>query len=203
MALKPDTSQLEAYLECTETIDWRAEEIVETARKIVGESDSDVESARRLFEWVRDQIPHSKDAGAETVTCRASDVLKHGAGICYAKSHLLAAMLRAVGIPAGFSYQLLAHDPPYEGKVVHGFNGVYLSSLGRWVRVDCRGNTNWINAQFNIQDEQLAFIPDENRGEFTDERIFAAPLPSVIRCLTEAISVSAMWPNLPSELPIE
>jgi len=36
------------------------------------------------------------------VTCKASDVLIYGTGYCYAKSHLLAALLRANAIPAGF-----------------------------------------------------------------------------------------------------
>ena len=46
---------------------------------------TDLSRGRRLYEWVRDEIPHSKDAGHEIVTCRASEVLRHRTGICYAK----------------------------------------------------------------------------------------------------------------------
>jgi len=42
----------------------------------------------------------------DVVTCSASEVLREGTGICFAKSHLLAALLRAVGIPAGLCYQV-------------------------------------------------------------------------------------------------
>jgi len=199
--MKPETESIERFLECTDVIDWKSPEILEAVASIVPAASSDAHNARTLFEWVRDRIPHSKDAGLEAVTCRASDVLKHCTGICYAKSHLLAALLRAAGIPAGFCYQLLRHDPPFEGMVVHGFNGVYLASQSRWIRVDCRGNTGDINAQFSLEDGQLAFTPGAERGEFTDERIFCSPLPAVVQCLTESTNVSAMWPRLPSELP--
>lgn len=191
----------EDFLESTEVIDWRNAEILDAARSIAGSSDSDVEVSRRLFEWVRDSIPHSKDAGVECVTCKASDVLRQRTGICYAKSHLLAAMLRAMGIPAGFGYQLLCADPPYAGMVLHGFNGVFLRSQNRWFRVDCRGNTGSIDAQFWLGEERLAFPPDASRGEYTDDRIFRAPLPDVIRCLTNADSVTSMWRGLPNKLP--
>lgn len=199
--MKPETARIDGFLECTDVIDWTSPAIRDAVSSLVSPGSTDVEIARTLFEFVRDQIPHSKDAGLEAVTCKASDVMQYGSGICYAKSHLLAAMLRAKGIPAGFGYQLLCHDPPYSGMVVHGFNGVFLASQSRWIRVDCRGNTGCIDAQFNLDHEQLAFPPDAKRGEFTDQRIFVSPLPAVIRCLTEHKSVTSMWPHLPKEIP--
>ena len=54
-------------------------------------------TARACFEFVRDQIKHSRDYEMDPTTWKASDVLLHGTGYCYAKSHLLAAMLRANG----------------------------------------------------------------------------------------------------------
>jgi hypothetical protein len=199
--MKPKPDMSERYLESSDVIDWKSSAIREAVLSLVSPVSTDVEAARKLFEFVRDEIPHSKDVGPEVVTCNASDVLKYGTGICYAKSHLLAAMLRARGIPAGFGYQLLRHGPPYSGMVVHGFNGVFLASQRCWIRVDCRGNTGCINAQFNLDHEQLAFPPDAKRGEFTDERIFVAPLPAVIHCLTKSKSVTSMWPNLPNYIP--
>ena len=52
---------------------------------------------KRCFEFVRDEIQHSGDTLRNPVTCKASDVLQHRTGYCYAKSHLLAALLRANG----------------------------------------------------------------------------------------------------------
>jgi len=60
------------------------------------------------FHWVRDQVDHSSDHQKNPVTCRASKVLAHRTGYGYAKSHLLAALLRANQIPAGLCDQRLA-----------------------------------------------------------------------------------------------
>jgi transglutaminase-like putative cysteine protease len=92
--MKPETPDLDRYLEASEVVDWHSPEIVALAHALTDGLETDVEQAMRLFDWVRDEIPHSKDAGHEVVTCRASDVLRHRTGICYAKSHLLAALLR-------------------------------------------------------------------------------------------------------------
>ena len=149
--MTPESSQLSDYLAVTEIVDADHPAIKSQARSIVGFAEIDVDQARCLFTWVRDEIPHSKDIGVETVTCRASEVLEHRTGICYAKSHLLAALLRSIGIPAGFCYQLLCKDPPHTGMELHGFNGIYIKSLGKWLCVDARGNTGAIDAQFNTQ----------------------------------------------------
>ena len=71
------------------------------------------------------------------MTCSASQVLLHGTGFCYAKGHLLAALLRANAIPVGSCYQRLRIDgtgPPF---CLHGFNSVHLPAIG-WYRIDAR-----------------------------------------------------------------
>lgn len=65
-------------------------------------------SPSKYIDFVRDQIRHSADYRPNPVTCKASEVLRHGTGYCYAKSHLLAALLRANGVPAGLCYQRLS-----------------------------------------------------------------------------------------------
>ena len=72
------------------------------------------------------------------VTCKAS-TCSQLERLLLSKSHLLAALLRANGIPAGFCYQRLSIDdigPPFS---LHGFNAVWLQEYG-WYRVDARGN---------------------------------------------------------------
>lgn len=78
----------------------------------------------------------------------------------------LAAFLRAVNIPAGFCYQVLRSGAYPSIMVLHGLNGIYVPSLGRWIRVDPRGNTNGINAQFSLEEEQLAFSMVPDQGEY-------------------------------------
>ena len=62
------------------------------------------------YEYVRDNNSLSADINEDVLTCTASEVLEVGHGICFAKSHLLAALLRAKSIPTGFCYQKLILD---------------------------------------------------------------------------------------------
>jgi transglutaminase-like putative cysteine protease len=100
---------MKKYLEATEYIDWEASEILAQANALAEGSSESEEVAQKCFEFVRDEIKHSWDYKINPVTCKASDVLKHGTGYCYAKSHLLAALLRANSIPAGLCYQRLTY----------------------------------------------------------------------------------------------
>ena len=127
----------QAYLRATDIIDWHDPAIEQLAARLAAETP--LETAKRCFEWVRDNVHHSYDYHQNPVTWRASDVLREGTGYCYAKSHLLAALLRANGIPAGFCYQRLTaySDDQYS---LHGLNMVYLPEFG-WYSVDARQQT--------------------------------------------------------------
>ncbi|MCL4193733.1 MAG: transglutaminase-like domain-containing protein [Thermoguttaceae bacterium] len=195
--LLPESEDLGEYLECTEIVDWQAAEIRGQAEALGEGAASDLERVRRIYEWVRDEIPHSADASHETVTCRASEVLRCRTGLCFAKAHLVAAMLRAAGIPAGFCYQVLRYDARSTRLVLHGLNGVYLASAGRWIRLDARGNKPGIEARFSPGGERLAFVADPALGESTMETVFVRPLPVVLRCLMSYSSVTELLANLP------
>src|SRR5437016_5375555 len=104
-------NRMERYLESSEYIDWKHPAVTAKAAEFARPGGSDVDVAKRCFDSVRDAVSHSWDHRRNPVTCKASDVLRHGTGYCYAKSHLLAALLRANGIPAGLCYQRLALEP--------------------------------------------------------------------------------------------
>jgi transglutaminase-like putative cysteine protease len=192
--------KLDNYLVADEVVDWKHPAVQAKAQTIVAGVANDVEKARLLFEWVRDEIPHSKDIESDVVTCSASEVLSAGTGICFAKSHLLAAFLRGVRIPAGFYYQVLRRDPPFEGLALHGLNGMFLPSLEKWIRVDPRGNTGNINAQFSTEREQLAFPMESSAGEFIYETIYSSPARVIVETLTKFNNRTVMWPHLPTGL---
>jgi transglutaminase-like putative cysteine protease len=197
----PESDELRDYLASDSVIDWQAPAVRQKALELTESLSDDVAKARCLYEWVRDAIPHTHDAGLDVVTCSASEVLQYGTGICFAKSHLLAALLRAVGIPAGFCYQVLQIDPPLDDEtVLHGFNAIYLASLDRWIRVDARGNTGGINAQFSAKKEQLACAMDPAADEFIYEAIFAAPVESVVNGLRRYDNMEELWQDLPQSL---
>src|SRR6187399_1388149 len=136
---------MQRFLDSTAIIDWHQPLVRELAGRLHGGEADAVAVARRCFEWVRDQIPHTSDHHLAPVTCEASQVLTQGTGFCYSKSHLLAALLRANGIPAGFVYQRLSLG---EGQFcLHGLNAVWISQFG-WCRLDARGNRSDLSAEF-------------------------------------------------------
>ena len=186
---------MEEYLQASEIIDWQEPTVLELANKIVSGDQTQEETAKVCFEWVRDQIFHSVDYQMNPMSCRASDVLKYRTGYCYAKSHLLAALLRANSIPVGFCYQRLSVDDQGAPYCLHGFNAVYLPRFG-WYRIDPRGNRQGINAQFSPPHEQLAYkvkLP----GEEDLQTIFPKPLPVVV----EALQAHNTWDELLRHLP--
>jgi transglutaminase-like putative cysteine protease len=187
------------YLEATAIVDWDHPEVLALARDLAGSQGDQVAVARRCFEWVRDEIKHSGDFRLNPVTCTASQVLLHRTGFCYAKSHLLAALLRANAIPAGFCYQRLSIDgagPPF---CLHGFNAVHLPGIG-WYRIDARGDRDGISTAFNPPSERLAFSPRLD-GEADFDGVLPSPLAVVVEALSRHGSYAQLVDNLPDLEP--
>lgn len=183
------------YLASSTYIDSDHPAVRAKAAELAADAVGDAAIAARCFAFVRDEIAHSWDYQRNPVTCRASDVLQHGTGYCYAKSHLLAALLRANGIPAGLCYQRLAVGeigPPF---CLHGLNAVYLQDFG-WYRIDARGSKPGVAAAFTPPQEQLAFpvLAPEERDL---PEIWAEPLPQVIASLTGHATVQDVAAHLP------
>ena len=191
-----------AYLEASELIDHAHPAIAvwAAAREAGGRSDVDI--AWEAFEFVRDGIAHSWDIQSDRVTVKASEVLEHREGICYAKSHLLAALLRRQSIPAGVCYQRLTlGDTPDTGYCIHALNTVYLPSLGRWIRLDARGNKPGVDAQFSLDAEQLAFAVRLDMGECDYGVNYALPHPAIAATLAAHTDCRTMYAyGLPTEL---
>ena len=183
------------FLKSTEVIDWNHPDVLSKARELSKNTADVNEIARRCFEWVRDSIQHSSDFRRNPVTCSASQVLKEGTGYCYAKSHLLAALLRGNGIRAGFCYQRLSvrgDGAPYS---LHGLNAIHLPEYG-WYRADSRGNKPGVDARFTPPTERLAFevtLPEERNFP----EILAEPLPVVVSALRNYSRWDELYENLP------
>jgi len=183
------------YLSATDVIDWQHPEVVALAQQLAAAQATVDAIAQACFVWVRDEICHSFDYEMNPVTWRASDVLRHRTGYCFAKSHLLAALLRANEIPAGFCYQRLSIDDQGAPYSLHGFNAMYLPEVG-WYRVDPRGNKPGVNAQFLPPHEHLAYTPRlPEEADFP--AILAAPLPIVVTALQTYTTWDAMLHHLP------
>ena len=150
----------------TLSIDYMDPFIQNKVRKLMNQSEDNLDYMKRCYMFVRDEIPHSWDIETNIVSRTAGDVLKNKTGICWTKSCLLAALLRAEGIPSGISYQLLTRaDDASEGYMIHALNTVHIKDLNKWIRLDARGNKENINAYFSLDEEHLAYSIRSEFGE--------------------------------------
>lgn len=202
MILVCESKNLNDYLLESDEVNYSSPIIKEKVKKLFNVLQTEVEKVKVAFEFVRDEISHSWDIQSRRITCDASEVLAYKEGICYAKSHLLASLLRSQGIPTGFCYQrLMLFDTPEAGYSIHALNAVYLKPLNRWVRLDARGNKKGIDAQFSIEEERLAFHIQEKFDEKDYPMIYVNPHPKTVATLTAHDDGLAMYQfNLPDSL---
>ncbi|MCR2822581.1 transglutaminase-like domain-containing protein [Lederbergia panacisoli] len=202
MEMIAESTDIYDYLKELDVVNFSHPLIQESVAELFSEGQSEIEKAKIGYMFVRDQISHSWDIQSPKITCKASDVIKYKEGICYAKSNLLAALLRSQGIPTGFCYQrLMIFDTPDKGYSIHALNGVFLSSLNRWIRVDVRGNKPGVQAEFSIKEEILAFSIQEKFDERDYPIIYTEPNPKTIAALEGNIDAIEMYKyNLPDFL---
>lgn len=190
---------MEPFLQEHPYIDYSHPLIRAKAAELFDGLEDDIQKAKAAYEFVRDEIPHTFDIQSDTITAKASDVLKYKTGICHGKANLLAALLRSQGIPTGFCYQRLTLlDDDSKGYVVHCYNAVYLN--GRWIRLDARSNKPGINAQFSLAEPVLAYPCRQQYDEYFWPGIYAAPHPATMRVLEEAKCLQDVLDNLPDTI---
>ncbi|MEM9174348.1 MAG: transglutaminase family protein [Myxococcota bacterium] len=194
----PESDDLGRYLEDTITIDWQSPGVMEKARAVLEGEESPESRLEALFRFVRDEIPHAFDVQPEKVTCSASQVLREGQGMCYAKSHLLAGMLRYAGYPTGFCYARLASENQRSGFVLHGFNAVYWSQSASWLFLDASGRAETPPAAVRYAAPWvLPFEVDPEAGESFVPEIFRRPPKRIVDLLEGAPDFEAVSRNLP------
>lgn len=225
----PETSDLGRYLEDTITIDWQTPAVSQQARALLSQAATPAEGIEAIFRFVRDDIRHSFDLGADLdphldpdvtsasrraalegmdaqrlrrgVSCSASEVLALGHGLCYAKSHLLAALLRFAGHPTGFCYVRLVDDERPGRFVLHGFNAVYWPPSASWILLDARGNRGEIASECRFEAPfSLAYVPDPELGESLLPGILKRPGKRVVDALERAPDLEALRRNLPDRV---
>ncbi len=188
-----ESNNIEDYLEMNEVIDYDHKLIADKCRELEKGTEDEISLIKKIYEFVRDDVHHSGDIGEMRVTCEASEVLEFGHGICCAKAHLFAAMLRFFGIPAGFCYQKLCSSEDVNKKVLHGLNAVYLKDLDKWIRLDARGNRPGLDAQFCIDEEKIAWPVNKELGEEDNPVIFKEPNSTVVEVLKKSNDRKELW----------
>lgn len=191
----PTPSFDERFTQSTRWIDAAHPAVRERARKLAQAGPDPTAVAGACFLWVRDRIRHIGDHRLDHVARFASEVLESESGICWAKSHLLAALLRANGLPAALAYQRLASEGTRTGFVLHGLNAVWLPSRG-WYRLDARGARPDLKAEFAPPREVLPFAP-VLPGERTFPGLWAEPVAPIRESLERHRTRGALWTELP------
>lgn len=192
-----EPSDLAPYLAFSTIVDADHAAVAERARQLAdGDDNGEFGVLRRCYEWVSNEVAHSMDCAAETVPCTASEVLAAGHGLCYAKSHLLAALLRANGIPTGFDYQRLGDDRG--GYALHGLNTVYLSEHSVWLRLDPRGKADGA-VRLPAPKNRLLFSA-AGPGELDYRLNLPEPVPEVVRLLRGAEVLGPALDKLPQSV---
>lgn len=201
MKLQLESEQLEEYLqEIDGVIDFESPTLQKEIAGIKQKAESKPERAELAFKVARDNISHSFDTKSQAVTISAEDALKTQNGICFAKSHALAALLRGLGIPAGFCYQRVLRKGTVEsGYALHGLNAVYLEENG-WFRVDPRGNKEGIHSEFSPTQEKLAYPIRPELGEVDYPNVFTKPLDSVLSAMKGSKDTQTLFFNRPEAL---
>lgn len=199
MQLQIESNNIKDYLkEIPPVIQINTPLIQKQIASLMAQTDSPKERAELAFEIARDKIQHSfDDKKCEIVTISAEETLANKEGICFAKSHLLGSLLRGMGIPTGFCYQL--KNNPKAGYVLHGLNAIYLEDTG-WFRVDPRGNKPGVDAQFSTDKEQLAYSIDPSKGEIDYPNVFAEPLVNVIKAMEDSKNVKDLFYKRPESI---
>jgi transglutaminase-like putative cysteine protease len=137
--LLPD---LDIYLRPTWFVDSDSPPVAEFARSTIGDADTHVEKAVKLYYAVRDSVRYDPYAIVlDPDAFRASAVLAAKVGFCVQKAILMAAVTRAVGIPARLGYADVRNHLTTKRLralmgtdvfVYHGYTELYLD--GRWVK---------------------------------------------------------------------
>jgi transglutaminase-like putative cysteine protease len=135
-------NDIERYLRSSPTIDSDNDFIKQKAVALTKSEQTAADKAKRLFYWVRDIIKYNPLVPMEIfVDYRASKTLKRGEGFCVEKAAVLAALARAVGIPARLHLadirNHLVSDRLREVMGTnlfsyHGYTELYIS--GKWVK---------------------------------------------------------------------
>ncbi|SOC06180.1 transglutaminase superfamily protein [Ureibacillus xyleni] len=200
MNLIAESIEIGNYLEELPVVNFSHHLLQKRAKTLFSDNQSDIEKVKIAFEFVRDQIAQSLDIESRYVPCKASDVLKYGEGVCFAKANLLAALLRSQTIPTGFCYQRLRIKNITETRfALHALNAVFIPSVGRWIRLDARGNKVGLQSEFSIYEEKLPYTPDESLGEMDYPIIYTKPNIEAMAVLERSTDALQMYRHdLPS-----
>jgi hypothetical protein len=135
--LKNLPDDVKRYTKPSATIDSDDKEIVRLASELISGEDDLYVIAFKLGEWTKKNVDYDLSTLTESVSQKASWVLKNREGVCDELTNLFIAMNRALGIPAKFvSGVAYTNSEQFEeGFGPHGWAEIYFPDYG-WVPFD-------------------------------------------------------------------
>ncbi|NLO24608.1 MAG: transglutaminase domain-containing protein, partial [Clostridiales bacterium] len=148
------------YLAPSAYIDSDHEDIKDIAKDLTEKSVTDMEKIRAIHKWATSNIEYDYNAyleGDNTMRA-ASEIIKRGKGTCRDYSFVVAALARALGIPARVVYGSTAGAGGWDAQL-HAWNELYAD--GRWVTVDTTWDAGYIKeGKFVASPTEKYFDPD-------------------------------------------
>lgn len=195
---------MEKYLKPTPIIDSDNESIREKAQELTQKHEDDIDKAKALFYFVRDEFKYNPYVPKHLAEhFQASNSLTRGEGYCVQKAVLLVTLARAGGIPARLGFAVIRNNlmPRKLYQIMrtnilpwHGYAELYLQ--GKWVKATpafdlkmCRKN-GLIPVEFDGRNDAKLHLHDQegklhieylmDRGPFDD-----VPLDQIRKALME------------------
>jgi len=138
---QPESEQVDAvYTRPNAMVTSEDKQVVELARKAVGNATDPWEKSKRIVHWVSQNL---RDKNFATGFAPASEVARNLSGDCTEHGVLVAAMCRAVDVPSRVVVGLVYADR-LGGFGYHLWNEVYVNR--RWVAVDASFDQDTVDA---------------------------------------------------------
>jgi hypothetical protein len=146
--------EVKTYLRSTRQVPADKPEIIETARRLTADSETEFDAVQQILSWLVDKMQYTLRPGQFD----ASYSMRTGKGNCQNYSHLSAALMRAVGIPVRIVNGVTLKEP-YDMEVSggwmtvrmaqgrHSWIEVYFPDLG-WVPFDPQQMQMFVNNRF-------------------------------------------------------
>jgi hypothetical protein len=132
--------RLNEFLAETEYCDYTNPDIKKLSSELTFDLKSEREKALKLFMWVRDNTAYRVGYWTE----KASETLKKRCGTCTNNANLLVALLRVVGIPAGYGV-MKVYGPDYFGPMLLPRLSQKISKKSTHVYCSVFLNKKWVN----------------------------------------------------------
>ncbi len=147
------------YLAASAFVDSTHPDIIALANSLTTPEMSEMQKLEALHRWVIENISYDYQAflRQENILVPASQTMATGLGMCRDYSFLLAALSRAIGLPARVVYGEAGSNG--WDTHLHAWNEIMIN--GEWVTVDATWNAGYIrNSVFVASPSNRFFAPD-------------------------------------------